>query len=56
MPPSMREAIAEEKKEEENHLGYEYKLIPQDMHNVFPNFKTKETLDKFYQWGIKDSV
>ena len=48
MPPSLREALAEETKVEEQNLGFEFKLIPQDMPNVFPNFKTKETADKFY--------
>lgn len=56
MPPSLREALAEENKVAEENLGFEFKLIPQDMPNVFPNFKAKETTDKFWQWGLKDSI
>ena len=43
---------AEAKKQEEN--GFTFVTVPAHIPSVFPNFKTKDTLVKFTQWGITD--
>ena len=43
---------AEAKQQEDN--GFTFVTVPAHIPSVFPNFKTKETLVKFEQWGINE--
>lgn len=36
--------------------GFEFQIIPVEDPKVFPNFKTKATQDKFFQWGIQETI
>lgn len=45
------------KKEEENaKKGYEFQYLDVNHPGIFPNFKTKETNEKFFQWGLQDNI
>lgn len=36
--------------------GYEFKVVPIADPKVFPHFKDKENQEKFYKWGIQETI